>query len=53
MGEPLLNFDPVMAAVRLLLDPNGMALAPRQPEQPQRQGQDEQTDVRAHEQCKP
>lgn len=28
-GEPLLNFDPVMAAVRLLLDPNGMALAPR------------------------
>ena len=28
-GEPLLNFEPVMAAVRLLLDPNGMALAPR------------------------
>jgi 23S rRNA (adenine2503-C2)-methyltransferase len=28
-GEPLLNYDPVMAAVRLLLDPNGMALAPR------------------------
>jgi len=28
-GEPLLNFDPVMAAVRILLDPNGMALAPR------------------------
>jgi 23S rRNA (adenine2503-C2)-methyltransferase len=28
-GEPLLNFEPVMAAVRILLDPNGMALAPR------------------------
>ena len=28
-GEPLLNFDPVMAAVRLMLDPNGMALASR------------------------
>ena len=28
-GEPLLNFDAVMAAVRILLDPNGMALAPR------------------------
>jgi 23S rRNA (adenine2503-C2)-methyltransferase len=28
-GEPLLNYDPVMAAVRLMLDPNGMALAPR------------------------
>ena len=28
-GEPLLNYEPVMAAVRLLLDPNGMALAPR------------------------
>ena len=28
-GEPLLNYDPVMAAVRILLDPNGMALAPR------------------------
>ena len=28
-GEPLLNFDPVMAAVRIMLDPNGMALAPR------------------------
>jgi 23S rRNA (adenine2503-C2)-methyltransferase len=28
-GEPLLNYDAVMAAVRLLLDPNGMALAPR------------------------
>ena len=22
-GEPLLNFDPVMAALRILLDPNG------------------------------
>jgi 23S rRNA (adenine2503-C2)-methyltransferase len=28
-GEPLLNYEPVMAAVRLMLDPNGMALAPR------------------------
>ena len=28
-GEPLLNFDAVMAAVRIMLDPNGMALAPR------------------------
>ena len=28
-GEPLLNFDAVMAAVRILLDPHGMALAPR------------------------
>jgi 23S rRNA (adenine2503-C2)-methyltransferase len=28
-GEPLLNFEPVMAAVRILLDPHGMALAPR------------------------
>ena len=28
-GEPLLNFEPVMAAVRLMLDPNGMAIAPR------------------------
>lgn len=28
-GEPLLNFDAVMAAVRLMLDPNGMALAAR------------------------
>jgi 23S rRNA (adenine2503-C2)-methyltransferase len=28
-GEPLLNFEPVMAAVRLLADPNGMALAAR------------------------
>ncbi len=28
-GEPLLNYDAVMAAVRLLLDPNGMALSSR------------------------
>jgi 23S rRNA (adenine2503-C2)-methyltransferase len=28
-GEPLLNYEPVMVAVRILLDPNGMALAPR------------------------
>jgi 23S rRNA (adenine2503-C2)-methyltransferase len=28
-GEPLLNYDPVMAAIRLLLDPSGMALAAR------------------------
>jgi 23S rRNA (adenine2503-C2)-methyltransferase len=28
-GEPLLNYDPVMAAVRIMLDPNGMALAAR------------------------
>jgi 23S rRNA (adenine2503-C2)-methyltransferase len=28
-GEPLLNYEPVMATVRILLDPNGMALAPR------------------------
>jgi 23S rRNA (adenine2503-C2)-methyltransferase len=28
-GEPLLNFEPVMSAVRLMLDQNGMALAPR------------------------
>jgi 23S rRNA (adenine2503-C2)-methyltransferase len=26
-GEPLLNFDAVMAAVRILLDPNGVALS--------------------------
>src|SRR5947209_17569886 len=26
-GEPLLNFEPVMAAVRILLDPNGVALS--------------------------
>jgi 23S rRNA (adenine2503-C2)-methyltransferase len=28
-GEPLLNYGPVMAALRIMLDPNGMALAPR------------------------
>lgn len=28
-GEPLLNFDAVMAAVQLMLDPNGMGLAAR------------------------
>ncbi len=28
-GEPLLNYEPVMAAMRIMLDPNGMALAPR------------------------
>jgi 23S rRNA (adenine2503-C2)-methyltransferase len=29
MGEPLLNYDQVMKAVRFLLDPKGMAIAPR------------------------
>jgi 23S rRNA (adenine2503-C2)-methyltransferase len=28
-GEPLLNYDPVMTAVRILLDPKALALAPR------------------------
>jgi 23S rRNA (adenine2503-C2)-methyltransferase len=28
-GEPLLNFDPVMMAIRILLDPNGMAISPK------------------------
>ena len=28
-GEPLLNFEPVMAALRILLDPNGMAVSPK------------------------
>jgi len=28
-GEPLLNYDAVMAAVRILLDPNGLAITPR------------------------
>jgi 23S rRNA (adenine2503-C2)-methyltransferase len=28
-GEPLLNYEPVMAAVRILLDPKGVGLAPR------------------------
>ncbi len=28
-GEPLLNYEPVMAAVRLLLDSNGVGLSPK------------------------
>ena len=28
-GEPLLNYEPVMAALRILLDPNGIALSPK------------------------
>jgi len=28
-GEPLLNYEPVMNAVRILLDPNAVALSPR------------------------
>ncbi len=28
-GEPLLNFEPVMAAVRILLDPGGMGISPK------------------------
>ena len=28
-GEPLLNFEPVMAALRILLDPEGMGLSPK------------------------
>lgn len=28
-GEPLLNYDAVMAALRILLDPNGMAITPK------------------------
>jgi 23S rRNA (adenine2503-C2)-methyltransferase len=28
-GEPLLNYDAVMAAVRILLDPNGIAVTPK------------------------
>ena len=28
-GEPLLNYDATMSAVRILLDPNGLALSPR------------------------
>jgi len=28
-GEPLLNYDAVMAAVRILLDPNGKAISPK------------------------
>jgi 23S rRNA (adenine2503-C2)-methyltransferase len=28
-GEPLLNFEPVMAALRILLDPEGVGLSPK------------------------
>ena len=28
-GEPLLNYEPVMAAVRILLDPEGMGISPK------------------------
>jgi len=28
-GEPLLNFEPVMAAVRIILDPAGMGISPK------------------------
>jgi 23S rRNA (adenine2503-C2)-methyltransferase len=28
-GEPLLNFDPVIAAVRILLDPGGLGISPK------------------------
>ena len=28
-GEPLLNYEPVMAAIRILLDPDGVGLSPR------------------------
>jgi 23S rRNA (adenine2503-C2)-methyltransferase len=28
-GEPLVNYDAVMAALRILLDPNGMAISPK------------------------
>jgi len=28
-GEPLLNFEPVMAAVRIMLDPEGIGLSPK------------------------
>jgi 23S rRNA (adenine2503-C2)-methyltransferase len=28
-GEPLLNYDAVMVAMRILLDPNGMAISPK------------------------
>ncbi len=28
-GEPLLNFEPVMSALRILLDPNAMAISPK------------------------
>jgi 23S rRNA (adenine2503-C2)-methyltransferase len=28
-GEPLLNYEPVIAALRILLDPNGLAISPK------------------------
>jgi 23S rRNA (adenine2503-C2)-methyltransferase len=28
-GEPLLNYEPVLAALRILLDPNGVGLSPK------------------------
>jgi 23S rRNA (adenine2503-C2)-methyltransferase len=28
-GEPLLNFEPVMAAVRIMLDPDGLGISPK------------------------
>ncbi len=28
-GEPLLNFEPVMAAVRIMLDPQGLGISPK------------------------
>jgi 23S rRNA (adenine2503-C2)-methyltransferase len=28
-GEPLLNFEPVMAAVRIILDPGGLGISPK------------------------
>jgi 23S rRNA (adenine2503-C2)-methyltransferase len=28
-GEPLLNFDPVMAAVRIMMDPRGLDISPK------------------------
>src|ERR1700722_13394965 len=28
-GEPLLNYEPVMVALRILLDPNGVAITPK------------------------
>ena len=28
-GEPLLNYDPVMAALRIILDPEAIAISPR------------------------
>src|ERR1700683_715622 len=30
-GEPLLNYEPVMAALRILLDPNGLAITAKHP----------------------